>query len=368
MADMQPTVPDDPIPGAGPAGPHGRLDGRCGRPRRGEGPQRGGGPRAGRAAPERRGAGRCPGLRGRRRHRGDVPGRGPRPLLPGAGGARPVGRVVRAVQAALAGAGAAGRRGRRLVGAGQGRRRRQPGAGPGLCACRASRRSRPSGRASWSPSSPVRSPRSRPASSSTELVPATTGGAVPGAAEGDAGPDDPRLDAAEAALERGDLAAAEAAYQAILDAEPDHPEARLALQPGAAVPAGRGGRTRRARRRRGGARRRRRADASGGLPPGHRQRRRRVRAAARRGPAAPPARTATRPVSTWWTCSPSSATRTRASAPPGAGSPPRCSRSSGLRPLHVAGPRGRRGSRCGTGRRAGSRSGRPRGSTSGSLP
>src|SRR3712207_6340897 len=56
----------------------------------------------------------------------------------------------------------------------------------------------------------------------TELVRATTGGAV---AEGDEGADaeaeDPRLDAAEAALERGDLTAAEAAYQAILDAEPD---------------------------------------------------------------------------------------------------------------------------------------------------
>ena len=42
--------------------------------------------------------------------------------------------------------------------------------------------------------------------------------------------DDPRLDAAEAALERGDLAAAEAAYQAILAEEPDHPEAALALR------------------------------------------------------------------------------------------------------------------------------------------
>lgn len=65
----------------------------------------------------------------------------------------------------------------------------------------------------------------------TELVAATTGGAVPGAAEG--GPEeaeDPRLDAAEAALDRGDLAAAEAAYQAILDAEPDHPVAGLALR------------------------------------------------------------------------------------------------------------------------------------------
>jgi putative thioredoxin len=64
-----------------------------------------------------------------------------------------------------------------------------------------------------------------------ELVKATTGGAIPGADADDApGLDDPRLDEAEAALERGDLAAAEAAYQAILDAEPDHPEARLALQ------------------------------------------------------------------------------------------------------------------------------------------
>jgi putative thioredoxin len=67
----------------------------------------------------------------------------------------------------------------------------------------------------------------------TELVNATTGGAVPGAVpENGAGevPEDPRLDAAEEALERGDLAAAEAAYQAILDAEPDHPEAGLALR------------------------------------------------------------------------------------------------------------------------------------------
>jgi putative thioredoxin len=65
----------------------------------------------------------------------------------------------------------------------------------------------------------------------TELVRATTGGAVPGADDDAAGEaEDPRLDAAEAALERGDLAAAEAAYQAILDAEPDHPVAGLALR------------------------------------------------------------------------------------------------------------------------------------------
>ncbi len=65
----------------------------------------------------------------------------------------------------------------------------------------------------------------------TELVAATTGGAVPAAVDGEpAGGDDPRLDAAEAALDRVGLAAAEAAYQAILDAEPDHPVAGLALR------------------------------------------------------------------------------------------------------------------------------------------
>jgi putative thioredoxin len=66
-----------------------------------------------------------------------------------------------------------------------------------------------------------------------ELVKATSGGAIPGAGEDDEGAavaDDPRLDAAEAALEQGDLAAAEAAYQSILDSEPDHPEAGLALR------------------------------------------------------------------------------------------------------------------------------------------
>ncbi|WP_222193947.1 tetratricopeptide repeat protein [Modestobacter italicus] len=66
----------------------------------------------------------------------------------------------------------------------------------------------------------------------TELVAATSGGAVPGAAEGEepAEAEDPRLDQAEAALDAGDLAGAEAAYQAILDAEPDHPVAGLALR------------------------------------------------------------------------------------------------------------------------------------------
>jgi putative thioredoxin len=63
----------------------------------------------------------------------------------------------------------------------------------------------------------------------TELVRAT-GGGPPGEAPDEAPLDDPRLDAAEAALERGDLAAAEGAYQAILAEEPDHPEAGLALR------------------------------------------------------------------------------------------------------------------------------------------
>jgi putative thioredoxin len=64
-----------------------------------------------------------------------------------------------------------------------------------------------------------------------ELLRATTGGAVPGdAPDAELAADDPRLDAAEAALERGDLPAAEAAYEAILAEEPDHPEAGLALR------------------------------------------------------------------------------------------------------------------------------------------
>jgi putative thioredoxin len=64
----------------------------------------------------------------------------------------------------------------------------------------------------------------------TELVQATAGDAVPGEDGGSEFVDDPRLDAAEAAIERGDLAAAEAAYQAILAEEPDHPDAGIALR------------------------------------------------------------------------------------------------------------------------------------------
>jgi len=64
----------------------------------------------------------------------------------------------------------------------------------------------------------------------TELVRATTGDEGPDGTDDVPEVEDPRLDAAEAALERGDLAAAEAAYQEILAAEPDHPEATLALK------------------------------------------------------------------------------------------------------------------------------------------
>ena len=46
----------------------------------------------------------------------------------------------------------------------------------------------------------------------------------------DFGFEDPRLDAAEAALEQGDLAGAEAAYLAILADDPDHPDAGIALR------------------------------------------------------------------------------------------------------------------------------------------
>jgi putative thioredoxin len=65
----------------------------------------------------------------------------------------------------------------------------------------------------------------------TELVRATGGelGGAPGV-PGETPQDDPRLDAAEAALERGDLAAAEEAYRAILAEQPDHPDAGLALR------------------------------------------------------------------------------------------------------------------------------------------
>ncbi|GAB2678147.1 tetratricopeptide repeat protein [Nocardia goodfellowii] len=56
-------------------------------------------------------------------------------------------------------------------------------------------------------------------------------GKLPGASEEpQPEPEDPRFTAAEEALERGDLAAAEAAYEAIIAAEPANEEAKAALR------------------------------------------------------------------------------------------------------------------------------------------
>lgn len=70
----------------------------------------------------------------------------------------------------------------------------------------------------------------------TAVVKAAGGQLSAGAAQAEDGPDggaqgeeDPRLDAAEDAVARGDLDAAETAYADILAAEPDHPIAALAL-------------------------------------------------------------------------------------------------------------------------------------------
>ena len=68
----------------------------------------------------------------------------------------------------------------------------------------------------------------------TAVVEAAGGKLPPGSATDedgvdDTGQDDPRLDAAEDAVARGDLDAAEAAYAEIVATEPDHPIAGLAL-------------------------------------------------------------------------------------------------------------------------------------------
>ena len=229
------------------------------------------------------------------------------------------------MQAALTGARAAGRRGRRLLGAGEGRRRRQPGAGPGPAGPGHPRRQgRVAGAAGRrvhrcdprGAGPPVRrrtgegDHRGRRARAATARPPAEA--------------EDPRLDAAEAALERGDLAAAEAAYQAILDAEPDHPEASLALRqvqlfrradeagPDAlaaaeAAPDDVTAQTRAADFLLGTGNVQEAFDLLLGV----------VRRTA--------GRTATRPASTWSSCSPSSGTTTRGSAPPAGSSPSPCS-------------------------------------------
>ena len=172
----------------------------------------------------------APWLGRRRRHRGHVPGRGARPLLPGAGRARPLGRVVRPVKQLSPVL-------ERLAAEGGGSwvlAKVDVDANPAL-AQGLRVQGIPAVKAVWQGQLVAEFngaiPEEQARQFVNELVKATTGGAVPvedGEAPAEA--EDPRLDAAEAALERGDLAAAEAAYRAILDAEPDHPEASLALK------------------------------------------------------------------------------------------------------------------------------------------
>lgn len=59
---------------------------------------------------------------------------------------------------------------------------------------------------------------------------AATAGKLAGAAESDAEPVDPAVDQAREHLESGDFPAAAAAYQAILDTDPNHVEAKGALR------------------------------------------------------------------------------------------------------------------------------------------
>ena len=62
-----------------------------------------------------------------------------------------------------------------------------------------------------------------------DQVVALAGAALTGGPEADAASDDPELLAADEALARDDLEAAEAAYRSILATRPDHPEARQGL-------------------------------------------------------------------------------------------------------------------------------------------
>ena len=312
---MQPTRPGRPDPRAGPAGPDGRRDGRRRRPRRGEGPVRRRRARPGRPAAERR------------RPR-PVP-----PARPSSTSPRPPSRPrcstapSRCRSCSTCGpSGAARASSSPRCWSGWPPRAAAPGCwrrSTSTPTRRWPRRLRvqgiPAVKAVWQGQLVAEFngaiPEEQARQFVDELVKATTGGARPRRPTPRPSQDaeDPRLDAAEAALERGDLAAAEAAYQAILDAEPDHPEAGLALRqvqlfrradeagPDAlaaadAAPDDVAAQTRAADFLLGT------GNVRGGLRPAARR-----RAAHRR------ARTATRPASTWSSCSPSSGTRTRGS-------------------------------------------------------
>ena len=260
-----------------------------------------------------------------------LPGRGARAVADHARRRRLLGRVVRAVQAALPGAGEARRRGRRRLGAGQGRRRRQPAARPDVPGA-----GHPDGRtrssaASRSTRSPAWCPRRSCGSGSTRC-------SRP-AASTVAEPEDPRLDAADDALMSGDLDAAERAYKKILAESPGGRRGRGRPGPGRAArrvagvdPAGRAGRRRRPPRTTSTAQLLA-ADIEVLSRPG----RAGVQPAGRPGPARPPATSGRRCASTWCRCSPSPARTTRRSA--GAPGAPCCASALLLARRHREGAR-----------------------------
>ena len=247
--------------------------------------------------------------RRRRRHRGRLPDRGPRPVLPGAGRHRP--RLRRGAQPCAVLLARCWRSSplerRRRVGARHGRRRRrarasrqafgvqaipsvfavikgQPmelfqGALPEPPAARAARRA-----------AARRRGQRRHRSGRRRRRPPTPRRAEPEPVG------DPRFDAAYDAIEAGDWDAAEAAYQAVLNQTPADPDAKAGPRAGRAAAAHRGRRPRvRARRRRGRAGLARGAGARGRHRAAHRPRRRGVRAARRPRRAAPAATSGSRP-------------------------------------------------------------------------
>ncbi len=285
MSPMQPLVPDAPTRGRRPSRP--RWPPRWPAPSTSppEGPLRGRRPGTVRAAAERGRPGRRGGLGRRRRHRGDLPGRGARPLVPGAGRPRLLGRVVRAVQAALPGARAPRRGGRRLVGAGQGRRRRQPDAGAG-----AARAGHPRGEGGVAGPARGRVQRRHPrgAGPAVRHRAGERDHRGSGAGRGTRGrPTSPRTPAWT--RPRRHWSAVTCRGRGGLPGDPRRrarsPRGRPRAPAGAAVPPGRGGRSRRAGAGRRRARRRGRPDPRGGLPARHRQRGGGLRPAARRRPA-----------------------------------------------------------------------------------